>query len=129
MQASQGAPHYGDNENAGGVDLEPEDEPNSQARPVTEPHISGAYVQPHIVHYGCSAGMPQATRDHGLMNYGPDIVDGNNIYAPFSGKLEWDFARWAKFQSNLSASAVTELLAIDGVSFIFTVNLNRLVQY
>jgi hypothetical protein len=43
------------------------------------------------------------------------VPNENNIYAPFSGKLEWEIARWAKFQNNLSASAVTELLAIEGV--------------
>ncbi len=38
-----------------------------------------------------------------------------NIWSPFQSQRDWDFARWAKNRGSTS-TAVTELLAIDGVS-------------
>jgi hypothetical protein len=43
-------------------------------------------------------------------------ADGLNIYAPFSSKLDWEVACWAKMQG-LGSNAVTELLSIEGVRF------------
>ncbi|TEB18734.1 hypothetical protein FA13DRAFT_1758436 [Coprinellus micaceus] len=39
---------------------------------------------------------------------------GQNIYHPFQSRLEWEFARWAKFRGP-SSTAVSELLGIEGV--------------
>ncbi|KIY47966.1 hypothetical protein FISHEDRAFT_44259 [Fistulina hepatica ATCC 64428] len=38
-----------------------------------------------------------------------------NIYYPFTSKLEWEFARWAKLRGP-SSTAATELLSIEGLS-------------
>ena len=48
----------------------------------------------------------QALRD----NLGPD-----HIWYPFQSQRDWEFARWAKNRGP-SSTAVSELLAIDGVS-------------
>lgn len=37
-----------------------------------------------------------------------------NIWAPFQSRRDWEFAQWAKNRGP-SSTAVTELLAIDGV--------------
>jgi hypothetical protein len=39
----------------------------------------------------------------------------SNLYAPFSSKLDWEFARWAKLHGVGSTSA-SELMSIAGVS-------------
>ena len=44
------------------------------------------------------------------------ITDSPNAYAPFSSKLDWDTAQWAKMQG-LGSNALTELLHIEGVRF------------
>jgi hypothetical protein len=77
--------------------------------------ISGSFLKPHVVSYGNSAGEPISVQTSAQERYSARVPNENNIYAPFSGKLEWEVARWAKFQNHLSASAVTELLAIEGV--------------
>ncbi|EIM79496.1 uncharacterized protein STEHIDRAFT_69427 [Stereum hirsutum FP-91666 SS1] len=41
------------------------------------------------------------------------LEDDNNVYAPLSSQLEWDFARWAKLRGP-SSTALTELLKIEG---------------
>lgn len=40
-----------------------------------------------------------------------------NIYAPFASQLEWELARWAKIRGP-SSTSFTELMAIDGVSWV-----------
>ncbi|KAM6499612.1 hypothetical protein JOM56_005120 [Amanita muscaria] len=42
------------------------------------------------------------------------LLDSDKEYAPFSSKLDWEIARWAKLHGPSSA-AVTELLQIEGV--------------
>ena len=42
----------------------------------------------------------------------------NSIYAPFSSKLEWEIAQWAK-NWGLSSTAFMVLLKIEGVSLQF----------
>ncbi|RXW20300.1 hypothetical protein EST38_g5564 [Candolleomyces aberdarensis] len=96
--------------------------------------ISGTYVKPHIVPFGNSAGQSISQGTSAQEQYPTKVFDERNIYSPFSSKLEWDIARWAKFQNHLSASAVTELLSIDGVverldlSFKNSLELNKLID-
>jgi hypothetical protein len=80
--------------------------------------ISGTYVKPHIVQFGNSAGQSMSQGVSVQEQYPIRGFDKHNIYSPFSSKLERDIACWAKFQTHLSASAVTELLSIDGVHFL-----------
>lgn len=43
------------------------------------------------------------------------LSDPNNVYAPFSCKIDWELARWAKLRGP-GSTAVSDLLAIDGVA-------------
>ena len=43
-----------------------------------------------------------------------DDLGPENIWYPFQSQCDWDFAQWAKNRGP-SSTAVTELLAIDGV--------------
>jgi hypothetical protein len=55
----------------------------------------------------------------GYQQYGDHFsTQSTNIYAPFKFKLDWNITRWAKLHGP-SLTAATELLSIDGVSFIF----------
>jgi hypothetical protein len=42
-------------------------------------------------------------------------LKSKNIYAPFSSKLEWEIAKWAKIQGP-SSTAFSDLIKIDDVS-------------
>lgn len=42
-------------------------------------------------------------------------VDGFNLYAPFTSRIDWEVAKWAKMRGP-GSTAVTELLQIDDVS-------------
>ena len=44
-----------------------------------------------------------------------DGLGAENIWAPFQSQCDWVFAQWAKNRGP-GSMAVTELLAIDGVS-------------
>lgn len=103
-----------DNEEHENAETIPE---NSNASPVSQV-IHGERLSPHIVQYGRGAGHPVSSEAAAQEVYAAEVDEKNrsqNTYAPFSSRLEWEIARWAKFQANLSASAVTELLSIDGV--------------
>ena len=57
--------------------------------------------------------MHQESRDH---VYGAALGGGDNHWAPFNSKKDWEIARWAKLQG-AGSTAFLELLAIDGVCF------------
>ena len=44
----------------------------------------------------------------------PNGLDTENIWSPFQTRRDWEFAQWAKNRGP-SSTAVTELLAIEGV--------------
>ena len=64
-----------------------------------------------------AAGAPIANVNAVLKyeSYQNDLVDLDNIWAPFSSQLDWEVARWAKLRGP-SSTAFTELLNIKGVS-------------
>lgn len=55
----------------------------------------------------------EESRDHG---YGASLGSGDNPWAPFNSKKDWEIARWAKLRG-VGSTAFSELLAIDAVSF------------
>ena len=72
---------------------------------------------PFIECYPGAAGTPISNMGQSVPSYqalrddlGPDC-----IWHPFQLQRDWEFARWAK-NRGLSLTAVTELLAIDGVN-------------
>lgn len=44
-------------------------------------------------------------------------ADGDNVYAPFTSRIEWEIAHWAKLRGR-GSTAVSDLLSIEGVSLI-----------
>jgi len=61
------------------------------------------------------AGAPADGRDVPLnVQYQNQLNDQHNVYEPFLSKTDWQFAHWAKTHS-ISATAVTDLLSLDGV--------------
>ena len=64
-----------------------------------------------------SAGTPLATTD----SFAKDDeesrrnVSADDIYGPFESRMDWELARWAKYET-ISSNALTRLLSIDGVS-------------
>ena len=55
----------------------------------------------------------QESRDY---TYGASLGGGDNPWAPFNSKKDWEIARWAKLRG-AGSTAFLELLAINGVSF------------
>ena len=51
-------------------------------------------------------------------------ADNSNPYDPFSSKLDWEIACWAKTRGP-GSNALTELLSINGVSFLYHANTLR----
>ena len=62
------------------------------------------------------AGAPIDKRDLPTnQRYQRAFGNADNIYAPFTSKLDWEIARWGKTRGG-SSTAFNELLGIDGVS-------------
>ena len=59
-------------------------------------------------------------------SYKTSLTDPDNPWDPFSSRLDWELAYWAK-RCGPSATAFTELLKIDGVST--RINANRRALY
>ena len=76
--------------------------------------------QPEIVKFSVgNAGAVYTKKTHiGNQRYGQSVTNshGLNRYEPFSSKLDWEIARWAKTRGP-GSNALTELLSIEGVSF------------
>ena len=97
--------------------------PNDEehGRIFTSPEVSQLWgesqVKPTIVHFpGNRAGevclkgiMPMQEYENALG--GPS----KNPYSPFTSRIDWELAKWAKLRGP-SATSFTELLNIDGVS-------------
>ncbi|KIJ06373.1 hypothetical protein PAXINDRAFT_20433 [Paxillus involutus ATCC 200175] len=76
----------------------------------------------HITHFPIpTAGQPIPTQNVAhtqFESYESNFAkDPANAYAPFTSSMEWKFVRWAKLRGPGSTS-VSELLEIDGVSFL-----------
>lgn len=92
---------------------------NQAARDAIEDRFQ---VTPTVVKYpGTKAGAPVSQTGDGFHRYGTDLGaggTGDNIWAPFESKIDWEFVRWAKLRGP-GSTAVTELLGIEGVSINF----------
>jgi len=105
------------------VEQEPEDAPLEQAQAPFR--LRGGFErplanQPEIVKFGNWNAGTVVERAHRNSNQDyhrtVGITDSPNTYAPFSSKLDWDIAWWAKMQG-LGSNVLTELLHIEGVRF------------
>lgn len=74
-------------------------------------------LHPEVVEFGGRAGEAASGghRERQHEAYARELGQTGNTFAPFSSRLEWEIARWAKLRGP-SSTALTELLAIDGVS-------------
>ena len=62
------------------------------------------------------AGQPLTHQESRDYVYGAALGGGDNPWAPFNSKKDWEIARWAKLRGS-GSTAFSELLAIDGVRF------------
>ena len=62
-------------------------------------------------------GAPTPDRAQGGSTYDSQAACMDSLWAPFQSQLDWDVAHWA-IRHSQSSSAVSELLAIPGVSAI-----------
>ena len=60
------------------------------------------------------------SHEPGYARYSRDLLneDTPGEWAPFSTRMEWELARWAKLRGP-SSTALSELLKIDGVRYPF----------
>jgi len=73
-------------------------------------------IQYNDKHPSAWAGQPlmhQESRDN---VYGAALGGGDNPWAPFNSKKDWEIARWVKLQG-AGSTAFLELLAVNGVRF------------
>lgn len=66
---------------------------------------------------GSRAGQPSNQVDSTDAQY-QSAVGGDNPWAPFASKVDWEVARWAKLRGQ-GSTAFSELLSIEGVRHIF----------
>ncbi|KAJ7203429.1 hypothetical protein C8J57DRAFT_1101231 [Mycena rebaudengoi] len=65
--------------------------------------------------------------------YSDILGESNNPYAPFTSKMDWEMARWAKLRGS-GSTAFTDLLQIDGVrealglSYGTSAQLNKIID-
>ncbi|KAF8260128.1 hypothetical protein EI94DRAFT_1812093 [Lactarius quietus] len=60
------------------------------------------------------AGAPIFDLRHDTQDQLQNGLNADNIWAPFQSQCDWEFAQWVKDRGP-SSTAVTELLAINGV--------------
>ncbi|KAF8998031.1 hypothetical protein BDQ17DRAFT_1391788 [Cyathus striatus] len=95
---------------------------NNEQIPVPpEARLRGGYEKelkniPFVRKFGQRAGevLLRNRTDGQNEEYLMDSDDVENPYTPFSSKLEWEIAKWAKLRGP-SSTAFTELMKIDGV--------------
>ena len=68
-------------------------------------------------HPSARAGQPLTHQESRDDVYGAALGGGDNPWAPFNSKKDWEVARWAKLRE-AGSTAFSELLAVDGVCFI-----------
>ncbi|KAJ7483092.1 hypothetical protein B0H11DRAFT_2417306 [Mycena galericulata] len=61
------------------------------------------------------AGAPLCQGQAGYERYKAGLGDPSNVWVPFTSKLEWELARWAKLRGP-GSTAFTDLLMISGVT-------------
>jgi hypothetical protein len=130
----EGAPRRVDDEQLNPGDFQPQDEENDDDDPEDEPEehtqrnvdrfiIGDGYgVKPTIriryndKHPSACAGQPLTREESRDYTYGAALGGGDNPWAPFNSRKDWEIARWAKLRG-VGSTAFSELLAIDGVRF------------
>ena len=95
------------------------DVPNAETPPaVIIDHFPSGYAGAPI------PGAPQGPMAHEL----DQDAAAESAWAPFNSQCDWKVAHWAKTRG-ITSSAVTDLLAIDGVCTLFKLNVLLLICY
>ncbi|KAH9013364.1 hypothetical protein EDB85DRAFT_2076599 [Lactarius pseudohatsudake] len=81
--------------------------------------LRGGYEQPlkndpFVVKFAGMAGCSHAVNNNADIN-GATAADIDNPFAPFTSKMEWEIARWAKLRGP-GSTAFTELTSIEGAA-------------
>ncbi|KAH9020914.1 hypothetical protein EDB84DRAFT_1441645 [Lactarius hengduanensis] len=81
--------------------------------------LRGGYEQPlkndpFVDKFPGIAGCSHTVNDNADMDAAP-ALGTNNPFAPFSSKMEWEIARWAKLRGP-GSTAFNELMSIEGVT-------------
>ncbi|KAJ7108928.1 hypothetical protein C8R43DRAFT_1091820 [Mycena crocata] len=93
--------------------------------------------KPVIEKFGGLAGkpIPESQKQTSEKAYGTALKGGttSNPYAPFTSKMDWEIARWAKLRGT-GSTAFTDLLNVEGVrdslnlSYANSVQLNKIID-
>jgi hypothetical protein len=121
-----------ENEPQNGMEIDPMLPPEHQVLPDLLPPPPPPPPPPrqehrHTVHFGGRAGEPldptvgPGSRYTAYQSAFSVNEDGATPYHPFGSKLEWDLAHWAKTH-NVGATVLTDLLQIEGVSWLLGKN-------
>jgi hypothetical protein len=89
--------------------------PSRETRTIAEDHF---HQPPMVVKFpGSRAGEPISSQraPSSEEQYGSALGKSENVYAPFTSKMDWEVRRWAKLRGS-GSTAFTELLKIPGVS-------------
>ena len=79
--------------------------------------------KPYIVKFKKGkAGKVYTDHDINRTTYISQLGNPENPFSPFSSKIEWEIAHWAKTRGP-SSTAFTELMSIDGVRHYYTYHL------
>ncbi|KAJ7768569.1 hypothetical protein B0H14DRAFT_2402665 [Mycena olivaceomarginata] len=109
--------------------------PTREARKAAEDRF---HRKPFIEKYpGASAGKPASSfmSETSEQVYKSSLADSaaTNPYAPFTSKMDWEIAKWAKLRGS-GSTAFTDLLHIDGVrdslnlSYGISAELNKIID-
>lgn len=100
--------------NHASVDLGTTNNHRSLGREAIENHLRQKIFV--VQHSSLHAGQPiRQSERTAYQRYADDAINhASNIYAPFTSRMEWELARWAKLRSP-SSTAFTDLLKIEGV--------------
>ncbi|KAI0686991.1 hypothetical protein C8Q76DRAFT_635698 [Earliella scabrosa] len=115
----------------------PESKDTEQQRAAQQRTHEHLQARTHVVHFpGVHAGAPinkQPTSSEYERYEEAVDSDGNNPYAPFRSRMDWEIARWAKMRGP-GSTALSELLEIEelvtllGLSFSNTRELNEIID-
>ncbi|KAF8881923.1 hypothetical protein BD779DRAFT_1675255 [Infundibulicybe gibba] len=72
--------------------------------------------EPFVETLASRAGEPlgRRTKGSGYEGYREALAEDANLWAPFTSKLDWELARWAKLRGP-GSTAVSDLLGIEGL--------------
>ncbi|KAK7031890.1 hypothetical protein R3P38DRAFT_3313820 [Favolaschia claudopus] len=110
-------PPLGDQQPEGAAAAGPEPEVEQQRRENPPAAPEERFTQrPYITKFGGLAGVPlERMESPAFEKYQEMLSDNGNLWAPFSSKMDWEIAQWAKLRGSTS-TAFSDLLGIQGVT-------------